>query len=474
MATNFDLIHFVGSSLVAACFMTAGAIKAYDRHFFENALSKFGFQGKIPSFLSNFLPIWELILAILFLVDKTSFIGGIAIVSTLSVFTVFLTSHLIKGNKFTCNCFGNFYQKPATWMAVVRNMTLAGVSVLIIWYDNKFDIGQQFATFPTSVALAEGWLLWVAFNKLKEKKSRIQLFGEKVKAPEFNLLATNGNTVSLKGLIQIGNPVLLVFLDPACGPCEVLMPYLAAWEKELSHSLTIQLIGNRSLEENRVKAARYGISQIAVQNGQEVSNSYKISGTPGAVLITPQGDLATGGINGADDIIRFVTGAEKNPEKEIPSPAGENADLFLNDIKIGQLLPKIWLRDEKGYSIDILGQEKQHSFILFRDENGIEPESFWTDFDFEITKFSARPKTILVLAAPLAGSCSYRFDSVAVDSSHSARKALGIKTLPAAVFLDRKGKLKLPVAQSSHEIINLLRMVRFLQSHPESTIQFQN
>src|SRR5437870_2159453 len=42
-------------------------------------------------------------------------------------------------------------------------------------------------------------------------------------APGFDLPDLAGEQTSLDGLLEVGQPLLLVFTDPSCGPCNELM-----------------------------------------------------------------------------------------------------------------------------------------------------------------------------------------------------------------------------------------------------------
>ena len=49
-------------------------------------------------------------------------------------------------------------------------------------------------------------------------------------APTFDLPGLGDERVSLASLLSTGRGVLLVFTDPRCGPCQALLPRLAAWQ----------------------------------------------------------------------------------------------------------------------------------------------------------------------------------------------------------------------------------------------------
>src|SRR5207244_2558745 len=51
-------------------------------------------------------------------------------------------------------------------------------------------------------------------------------------APEFALAGLHGETLTLGALRAAGEPVLLLFTDPGCGPCAALLPELGRWQRE--------------------------------------------------------------------------------------------------------------------------------------------------------------------------------------------------------------------------------------------------
>jgi formate hydrogenlyase subunit 4 len=58
-------------------------------------------------------------------------------------------------------------------------------------------------------------------------------------APPFDLPGLARERVSLAGLLSAGRGVLLVFTDPRCGPCQALLPRLAAWQDAHSEEMTV-------------------------------------------------------------------------------------------------------------------------------------------------------------------------------------------------------------------------------------------
>jgi peroxiredoxin len=117
-------------------------------------------------------------------------------------------------------------------------------------------------------------------------------------APGFELPDLGGNERSLAEFR--GRRVLLVFMDPSCGPCDELAPELVALqEKHRLNGREIVLISRGDLEDNCAKAEEHGFSfPILLQKGWRVSKDYGMFATPVAYLIDSAGvierDVAVG------------------------------------------------------------------------------------------------------------------------------------------------------------------------------------
>jgi peroxiredoxin len=137
-------------------------------------------------------------------------------------------------------------------------------------------------------------------------------------APDFRLPRLDGHDeLSLEQLR--GRPLLLVFSDPHCGPCNALAPELEKFHRQqraTEHRLTLTLSpseGEREAEkgvavvmisrgdpkENRAKVKEHGLTfPIVLQQHWEISRRYAMFATPIAYLIDEAGviekDVAVG------------------------------------------------------------------------------------------------------------------------------------------------------------------------------------
>jgi peroxiredoxin len=130
-------------------------------------------------------------------------------------------------------------------------------------------------------------------------------------APSFHLDGLHGETLTLDSVRSSGKPVVLLFTDPNCGPCNVVLPEIGRWQQEHAHNVALALVSRGTVEENEAKAAQHGLTNVLVQKDWEVSESYEVFGTPSAVLIAPDGKVASpmaGGAEGIRSLLSHVVG----------------------------------------------------------------------------------------------------------------------------------------------------------------------
>jgi peroxiredoxin len=137
-------------------------------------------------------------------------------------------------------------------------------------------------------------------------QSRINRDGLKAStpAPGFRLPRVDGGELSLEE--YRGRRVLLVFSDPACGPCDQLAPQLEQLHRR-SPDLQVLMVSRRDPEANREKVAEYGLTfPVVLQRHWEISREYGMFATPIGYLIDEQGIIAKDVAVGAEAILALV------------------------------------------------------------------------------------------------------------------------------------------------------------------------
>jgi hypothetical protein len=135
--------------------------------------------------------------------------------------------------------------------------------------------------------------------------------------------ALDGSRVALAELRSSGLPLLLVFSDPACGPCKALVPRIGNWQRDHADRMTVALISRGDAEDHRSESSEHGIANVLLQQDQEAAHAFDVPGTPGAVLIGPAGNISSPVMMGAEAIEHLVASVAGSPTASAPEDNGE-------------------------------------------------------------------------------------------------------------------------------------------------------
>ena len=128
-------------------------------------------------------------------------------------------------------------------------------------------------------------------------------------APVFRLPRVHGGELSL--LEYRGRPVVVVFTDVDCEPCDRLAPLLLETHRR-EPTLAIVIVGRGELAKNRAKVEQLGLPfPVVLQRHWEVSREYGILAAPVAYGIDEWGTIASEAAVGPDAIIAMINSFTK-------------------------------------------------------------------------------------------------------------------------------------------------------------------
>ena len=187
------------------------------------------------------------------------------------------------------------------------------VSSIVLWL---LVLGLAFLLCGTLRAL--GLLRWRLEQLEATMPSRLGRSGLKVgkKAPDFTLPSVAGADIGLHD--YAGGKILLVFMQPGCGPCHRVTPDLDRLHRQ--GDVQVLVVQNGDLETIR-KWAREQRPRfpVVVQEQFSLSKRYEMFATPFAFLIDEHGIIVSKGVINNGQHIRFLlSGAGK---------AGKNAQV---------------------------------------------------------------------------------------------------------------------------------------------------
>lgn len=132
------------------------------------------------------------------------------------------------------------------------------------------------------------------------------------RAPAFTLPAVAGGEISLHDFA--GRKVLLVFMQPGCGPCHAVTPELNRLQD--AGEVQVVVVQNGDVETVRKWADKHlPHFPVAIQDRWSLSKRYEAFATPFAFLIDERGIIASRGIAGTKQYLGFIlTRADSKPE----------------------------------------------------------------------------------------------------------------------------------------------------------------
>jgi peroxiredoxin len=340
--------------VLVVIFAVAGITKLADRSGSRQAIIDFGLPSSFAAPLGVLLPLAELAVAIALIPASTALWGAIGALTLLLLFIIGIGINLARGRKPDCHCFGQLHSAPAGWKTLARNGALAAVAGFIVWQGwNGGNVGPSAIAWLGALSttqllmLAGGTVVlallvgqWWFLLHLMRQNGRLLVRLEAVEAslaeggsvapsengtpvhqaeglpvgstaPDFDLSGLHSETLTLDALHSSGKPLMALFTDPNCGSCNALLPDVGRWQEEHAHKLTLALISRGEVEENKTKAQEHALRNVLLQKDWEVSESYEVRGTPSAVLISPDGKVASpvaGGAEGIKALLAYAVG----------------------------------------------------------------------------------------------------------------------------------------------------------------------
>lgn len=474
--------------VLAAVFSVAGLAKLADAQGSRQAIVDFGLPAFLAPSLGLLLPIAEIVVALALISATSAWWGSVGAAVMLLTFMGAIGYNLAHGRTPSCHCFGQLHSAPTGWSTFVRNAVFAVMAVFLV-ARGPADIGPSVMPLFASLSIAQlvglvgslitsaviailGWL----FLHLVKLNGRLLVRVEALEAclnrsggspsalipaqtlpatglpvgspaPVFSLSSVLGETISLNDLLATGRPLLLVFSDPACGPCTGLVPDIAGWQSEYSGLLDVALISRGTPEANRAKIRPFSITTILLQQEREIAQIYDCAGTPGAVIVNPEGRIGSPLAMGADAIKALVADVAREQISLRRAPP----------IRMGEPAPALELPDLTGQTVDLTRFKGKATLLLFWNpacgycSRMLAELKRW---EADVTKTS--PQLLVLSSGAVEENLAMNLRSpVLVDPSFRAGKAFGVGGTPSAVLLDADGKLASSVAVGAAAVLSL-------------------
>jgi thiol-disulfide isomerase/thioredoxin len=510
--------------LLAGIFAAASVAKLADREGSRKAVADFGLPSSLATPVGILLPLAELAVAVALIPTSTALWGALGALVLLLMFVAGIGANLARGKRPDCHCFGQFHSSPAGWNTLARNGVLAALAAFLVWQGWQGNVGpsavawiEGLSTFQL-LALIGGVVLlgllasqWWFLLHLMRQNGRLMVRLETLEnglgtngvmpsqngalaqpqeglpvgahAPAFTLEGLYGETLTLDSLQSSAKPVMLLFTDPGCGPCNALLPEIGRWQEEHADKLSIALISRSTPEENKAKTSEHGVSGVLLQKDWEVSEAYEVRGTPSALVVRPDGTVGSPVAGGAETIRSLVQQAVEAPSPNAPLLPGapahpahngnggpcpkcgkrhptQDAPAMPQTLVIGEQAPEVKLEDLSGKLVSLKEDFKgEDTLVLFWNPGCGFCQQMLPDLkQWEENPPEESPKLLLISAGTKEANKQMGLDSpVVFDQNFSVGRSFGAGGTPSAVLVDKEGKVASEVAVGAPAVLELAR-----------------
>jgi hypothetical protein len=260
--------------------------------------------GRSGQALRPVLVVAELVMAAGLMLPVSSRAAGAATATVLLCFGAFMAQAIRRGVRGDCGCFG-VASGEISWFSVARN-GLGGAAALVVavYGVPHTQSAMRLVTVPmvtAIVGLLIALVLLARAYRLRSEESPAEAGPPGLVSSQINsawVWRMADGTKRAAGALLMGRPCLLVFTDPGCAPCEVVLSHLRS-NPPLRDDRRLILVSRGSLDDNlKISIELPGIP-IVVQDDFEIARGLGVSGTPVAVQLTSAGVVVEAQTSGA-------------------------------------------------------------------------------------------------------------------------------------------------------------------------------
>lgn len=467
--------------IVALVIGTAGFMKLRRTESTIAAAVGLGLDRRLSRVVGKLLAPAEIGLAVLMLPGVTAFASTAAAGLMLAAFAVLIGVNLARGNRPACACFGAAADQPISVLTLARNLLLVALAAIALTPGPGMEgtisgITAGIDSVGTSASLAallvlivlEGTAIVVlaARSLRREQDAPVEAHSDAAprkagwpigtRAPDFSLETLDGLRVSLSDLLRRQKPILMVFTDPSCGPCQAILPEVGDWQADFDEVLTVAVVTTGSVEENRAEALSHGLRDVFVQGADEVGRGYLYEGTPGAVLVGRDGLLRSRVASGVGAVRSLAAAAtlEASPPQSIPGRPAQRGPL---QIPQGELAPPVELVTVEGDTFT-LSEFTGHIVVLLFWEPTCEYCRQLLPRILELVTHETRFQLVTVSSGGRAANELQGLPGpVLLEDDGATHRAFGSSGTPSAVLIDALGRVSSPLAVGADDVVALLK-----------------
>jgi thiol-disulfide isomerase/thioredoxin len=214
------------------------------------------------------------------------------------------------------------------------------------------------------------------------------------------------------------------------------------------------------------------LSKVLLQEDWEVSEAYRVNGTPSAVLVEADGTIASAVMGGAESIRELVTyavGERAQLPMHHPQEAQEGqpcpncgkvhaaAPTVPAAKNVGEDAPEVKLPDLEGNVVGLEDLQGEKTLVLFWNPGCGFCQQMLPDLkEWESEAPEDAPRLVVVSAGSEEANREMGLASpVLLDQQFAVGRAFGASGTPSAVLVDAEGKVASEVAVGAQAVLEL-------------------
>lgn len=130
---------------LGALFITAGVLKVGHAADLASAITAYrlGLPPTVVAALALALPPFEILLGIYLITGLLLTVSSTVALVMLALFTVIVTSAVVRGLSAPCGCFGPGDNAPATWLTIVRDLCFLLPAIYLAWWARAREMSTE-------------------------------------------------------------------------------------------------------------------------------------------------------------------------------------------------------------------------------------------------------------------------------------------------------------------------------------------
>jgi thiol-disulfide isomerase/thioredoxin/uncharacterized membrane protein YphA (DoxX/SURF4 family) len=247
-----------------------------------------------------------------------------------------------------------------------------------------------------------------------------------------------------------GRKTLVLFWNPGCGFCQQMLPELKEWERNPPEGAPRLLVVSSGTKEANTEM---GLSStVVLDQNFAVGQSFGASGTPSAVLVDEEGNIASELAVGAPAVLAL---AGQAPDPASNGSAGAQA--VPAAARIGEPAPPVKLPDLGGSTVDLSDFKGTETLVLFWNPGCGFCQQMLDDLKtLEADPPEGAPEILVVSTGTAEDNKAMGLSSpVVLDEGFSTGLAFGASGTPSAVLVDSEGKVASEVAVGAPAVLEL-------------------